>query len=220
MKKITKFKRQKFEAVEYLSNLPIANFNRFTKKEIKTAIGKENLESKQDLISLLTFVFDKTLTVKLNFDHHLVNLKIWRERKEKYHWLFNNSEWIKVNEVWLDISQHIRHGDTEYIEKTITLIKSESELNSNTVIEFKSDGDSDLNFNETIKFKRSKRSPKFDSLLNFRCNIMLELGGIIEMNNRLCLIFEDEYRMQNSLIKNPGYRLLNDEIDFMLTHND
>lgn len=122
MKKPTKFKRQKAEAVNLLSNLPIKSFNRFTKEEILRAIGKDVLESKDDLHCLLTFCFEKTLTVKLNYPQFLLDIKLRRSSVP----VWNNSDEdeaasddfneevlpvtpkVKFNQVWCYVSPNMK----------------------------------------------------------------------------------------------------------------
>lgn len=114
MKKSTKFKRQKSAAVSFLvdtftSKSFVVNqekiakhFNRFTKEEILKATGKESLESKDDLNELLTYCFEKTLTIKMNFTHFLIDVKIDRDSR-----IFENRK-FKYNSVWIDVTPNTK----------------------------------------------------------------------------------------------------------------
>lgn len=115
MKKPTKFKRQKAEAVNLLSNLPIKSFNRFTKEEILRATGKDTLDSKSDLHCLLTFCFEKTLTVKLNYPQFLLDIKLRRSSVPVGNYPLNNEDEVspinskvKFNQVWCYVSPNMK----------------------------------------------------------------------------------------------------------------
>ncbi len=102
MKKSTKFKRQKAVAVTLLSEFPIKSFNRFTKEEILKATGKDSIGSREDLMTLLSFYFNHTLTIKMNFAHFLIDLKIDRDSR-----IFENRK-FKYNSVWIEVTPNTK----------------------------------------------------------------------------------------------------------------
>jgi hypothetical protein len=103
MKKSTKFKRQKALAVQFLTTqFFTGQFNRFTKKEILKATGKECIESQSDLDKLLTHCFEKTLSIKMNFAHFLIDLKIDRDSR-----IFENRK-FKYNSVWIEVTPNTK----------------------------------------------------------------------------------------------------------------
>lgn len=106
MKKLSKFKKQKFEAADYLSELPIRHFNRFTKEEIALALNKDVLETSNDVHLLVKWCFDNTKVIKLNFDKHLVNLRVYRTGQKRNHSIDNR--------VWIEVAQ--RFSDSRIIE--------------------------------------------------------------------------------------------------------
>jgi hypothetical protein len=109
MKKSTKFKRQKSAAVSFLINAFGENedkvskyFNRFTKEEILKATGKDSLDSQEDLKELLTYCFEKTISIKMNFAHFLIDIKIDRDSR-----IFENRK-FKYNSVWIEVTPNTK----------------------------------------------------------------------------------------------------------------
>lgn len=106
MKKLSKFKKQKIEAADYLSELPVRHLNRFTKEEISLALNKDVLETSKDVWILAKWCFDNNKPIKLNFDKFLVNLEVIRTGRKKDHTINNR--------VWIEIAQ--RFSDSRLIE--------------------------------------------------------------------------------------------------------
>lgn len=107
MKKLSKFKIQKREASDYLADLPIRFFNRFTKEEIALALNKDVLETSNDVWLLIKWCFDNTKPIKLNLDRHLVNVRLYRTGQKK-----NQSI---DNRVWVEVAP--RFSDSRLVEK-------------------------------------------------------------------------------------------------------
>lgn len=95
MKKLSKFKIQKREASDYLADLPIRFFNRFTKEEIALALNKDVLETSNDVWLLVKWCFDNTKPIKLNLDRHLVNVRLYRTGQKKNQSI-DNRVWVEV----------------------------------------------------------------------------------------------------------------------------
>ena len=106
MKKLSKFKKQKIEAAEYLSELPIRHFNRFTQQEVLLALNKPILETSNDVYLLVRWCLDNTKSVKLNFDRFLVNFKLVRTGQKK-----NDSI---DNRVWIELSQTAKRNSKSF----------------------------------------------------------------------------------------------------------
>lgn len=109
MTKSTKFKRQKSSAVSFLACAFATNqekvakyFNRFTKEEIFKATGKESLDTYEDLTELLTYCFEKTISIKMNFPHFLIDVKIDRNSR-----IFENRR-FKYNSVWIEVTPNTK----------------------------------------------------------------------------------------------------------------
>ena len=114
MKKLSKFKKQKFEAADYLSELPIRHFNRFTKEEIALALNKDVLETSNDVHLLVKWCFDNTKVIKLNLDKHLVNLRVYRTGQKRNHSIDNR--------VWIEVAQ--RFSDSRLTEEVVNIDRS------------------------------------------------------------------------------------------------
>ena len=106
MKKLSKFKKQKIEAAEYLSELPIRHFNRFTQQEVSLALNKPILETSNDVYLLVRWCLDNTKSVKLNFDRFLVNFKLVRTGQKK-----NDSI---DNRIWIELSQTAKRNSKSF----------------------------------------------------------------------------------------------------------
>ena len=106
MKKLSRFKKQKLEASEFLSELPIRHFNRFTQKEVALALNKNVLETSNDVEALVKWCFDNTKPIKLNFDKFLVNIKIVRTGQKR-----NDSI---DNRVWIELTQNVRRTSKSF----------------------------------------------------------------------------------------------------------
>jgi len=106
MKKLSKFKKQKIEAADYLNELPIRHFNRFTKEEIALALNKDVLETSNDVEMFIRHCLDNTKVIKLNFDRFLVNIKIVRSGSKKIHTINNR--------VWIEISQNVKRQSKSF----------------------------------------------------------------------------------------------------------
>ena len=109
MKKSTKFKRQKSAAVSFLTNVFATNeekvskhFNRFTKEEILKATGKESLDTQEDVSRLLAHCFEKTISIKMNLAHFLIDIKIDRDSR-----IFENRK-FKYNNVWIEVTPNTK----------------------------------------------------------------------------------------------------------------
>jgi len=109
MKKLSRFKKQKLEASEFLSELPIRHFNRFTQKEVALALNKNVLETSNDVEALVKWCFDNTKPIKLNFDKFLANIKIVRTGQKR-----NDSI---DNRVWIEVSQ--RFSDSRIVNELL-----------------------------------------------------------------------------------------------------
>ena len=106
MKKLSRFKKQKLEASEFLSDLPIRHFNRFTQKEVALALNKNVLETSNDVEALVKWCFDNTKPIKLNFDKFLINIKIVRTGQKR-----NDSI---DNRVWIELTQNVRRTSKSF----------------------------------------------------------------------------------------------------------
>ena len=106
MKKLSRFKKQKLEASEFLSELPIRHFNRFTQKEVALALNKNVLETSNDVEALVKWCFDNTKPIKLNFDKFLANIKIVRTGQKR-----NDSI---DNRVWIELTQNVRRTSKSF----------------------------------------------------------------------------------------------------------
>lgn len=106
MKKLSKFKKQKIEAAEYLSELPIRHFNRFTQQEVSLALNKQVLETSNDVYLLVRWCLDNTKSVKLNFDRFLLNFKLVRTGQKR-----NDSI---DNRVWIELSQTAKRNSKSF----------------------------------------------------------------------------------------------------------
>lgn len=106
MKKLSKFKKQKIEAAEYLSELPIQHFNRFTQQEVSLALNKPVLETSNDVYLLVRWCLDNTKSVKLNFDRFLLNFKLVRTGQKR-----NDSI---DNRVWIELSQTAKRNSKSF----------------------------------------------------------------------------------------------------------
>ena len=106
MKKLSKFKKQKIEAAEYLSELPIRHFNRFTQQEVSLALNKPILETSNDVYLLVRWCLDNTKSVKLNFDRFLLNFKLVRTGQKR-----NDSI---DNRVWIELSQTAKRNSKSF----------------------------------------------------------------------------------------------------------
>lgn len=119
MKKLSKFKKQKIEAAEYLSELPIRHFNRFTQQEVSLALNKPVLETSNDVYLLVRWCFDNTKSVKLNFDRFLVNIKIVRTGQKRNDSI-NNRVWIEVAQRFSDsrlVNEFLYANSTAHVKK-------------------------------------------------------------------------------------------------------
>lgn len=115
MKKLSRFKKQKNEAAELLSDLPIRHFNRFTQKEVALALNKNVLESSNDVYLLVQCCFNNTKPIKLNFDKFLVNIKIVRTGQKR-----NNSI---DNRVWIELTENVKRTSKSF--KILTEVRAE-----------------------------------------------------------------------------------------------
>jgi hypothetical protein len=106
MKKLSKFKKQKIEAAEYLSELPIQHFNRFTQQEVALALNKPVLETSDDVKALVKWCLDHTKPIKLNFNRFLVNFKLARTGQKKNHSIDNR--------VWIELSQNVKRNSKSF----------------------------------------------------------------------------------------------------------
>jgi len=189
MKKPTKFKRQKSEAVEFLSHLPLKHFNRFTKEEILKATGSEALTSKEDLQKLIAYCFDKTVTLKLNFHYHFLNIKLNRDRVKGL------TRFVKYNEVWCDVSQNIRKSSLKNkVARAQAHNIAEATLGAYSELEYAVN-------NAHVK------SAKFCNLRSYRGDMIVELSQLVAINNKLCNIFQDDSGIQPTLLEAPAYWL-------------
>jgi hypothetical protein len=184
MKKLSKFKKQKFEAADYLSELPIRHFNRFTKEEISLALNKNVLETSNDVHLLVKWCFDNTKPIKLNFDKHLVNFRVYRTGQKRNHSIDNR--------VWIEVAQ--RFSDSRLVEDKLR------------------DLDGYVDASDAPKLTLSKARKPFKILAEFRAESMLELAKIGILNNILCDIFEDQASAQDPILENPKLFLTEEEI--------
>lgn len=189
MKKPSLFKRMKIEASSFLAEeLQKRNFNRFTEKELTEVRGYYPNIDKPFLEEFLNHRFNKCLTIKLNFDNFIVDVKILRT-SEKHLIEDSTTEYKKVvvNEVLTKVS---------FVSKKVE---------NNTVhilgpIE------------ETSSEKKVKTRHKLLELVDMRALILVELSRITNIHNELCRIFKDKKGIQPSILKEPGYCLTKLEV--------
>lgn len=89
MKK-TKFKSLKEKAVNYLADFPADAYNRYTKEELKEALGKDHFnenDSKEDVKKLITWVLNKFKVIKFNLKYHTLDFHLLRSKDSegKFH---------------------------------------------------------------------------------------------------------------------------------------
>lgn len=140
MKKLSKFKIQKREASDYLADLPIRFFNRFTKEEIALALNKDVLETSNDVWLLVKWCFDNTKPIKLNLDRHLVNVRLYRTGQKKNQSI-DNRVWVEVAPRFSDsrlVNEFLSSDSTAHVKKLSKARKSFkilAEFRAETVVE-------------------------------------------------------------------------------------
>lgn len=184
MKKLSKFKKMKNEAAQFLvEELSEGNFNRFTENEIIAVTGyyPDNVD-KPFLEELLKFRLLKCLTIKLNFDYFIVDIKI--DRKRVYE---------------PDETSHI---DNEVITR-VSSISKRIEDNTYHIL-----GPAEVTSSE----KKTKTRHKFYELLEMRTSLIKEIEKITRIHNEFCKIFKDTFNIYPSILSCPEFGLSGKEI--------
>lgn len=193
MKKPSLFKRMKIEASSFLvEELQKRNFNRFTEKELTEVRGYYPSIDKPFLEELLNHRFNKCLTIKLNFDNFIVDVKILRTS--------------------------LLIVDEEASEKTLVKYKKVVVNEVLTKVSFVSKKVENNTFHilgpieETSSEKKVKTRHKLLELADMRALILVELSRITNIHNELCRIFKDKEGIHPSILKEPGYCLSKSEV--------
>lgn len=185
MKKLSRFKRMKNDAVSFLiEELKMHNFNRFSVEEISSVRGYYPHVDKSFLHELLNFRLLKCLPVKLNFDNFIVDVKIDRRRVK-------NTITGELNEVCNEV------------QTSVSLLSKKIETNTYHILS---------PLEETSFEKKTKSYHKLVDLLDMRVKLIVELDKITAIHNKLCLIFEDD-GTQPSILSEPSFCLTEDEIE-------
>lgn len=101
MKKNTKFKKAKAQAIRLLSRLPIESFNRFTKEELieifqPFAIRDSSEDEwspslyEGDQRKIVSWCLNNFKPLKLNFHDHIVDIKVVFNPIVKKHWVITS----------------------------------------------------------------------------------------------------------------------------------
>lgn len=87
MKKNTRFKKAKVQAIRLLSRLPIESFNRFTKQELIDIFQPSQIRDSSeeewspslyegDQRKIVSWCLNNFKPIKLNFENHIVDIKV------------------------------------------------------------------------------------------------------------------------------------------------
>jgi len=98
MKKNTRFKKAKAQAIRMLSRLPIESFNRFTKEELIEIFQPSQIRNSTeeewspslyegDQRKIVSWCLNNFKPLKLNFHDHIVDIKIVFNPGVKKHWV-------------------------------------------------------------------------------------------------------------------------------------
>lgn len=190
MKKPSKFKKMKNEAAQFLvEELSKGDFNRFTEHEIIAVAGYYPNVDKPFLEELLKFRLLKCLSIKLNFDYFIVDIKI--DRKRVY---------------------EPGGGMSRIDNEVITRVSPTSKRIENTVIYSLEVPHYVPDPVKVSSEKKTKTRHKFYELLELRTSLIKEIEKITRIHNELCKIFKDVYNKYPSILSAPEFGLSGEEI--------